>query len=562
MLFRSEHVKTVEDKVRLHEPGWKDRYYTDKCKADDVASNGGREHLFRSYVMGLCWVMKYYYDGCPSWKWYFPFHYAPFASDLKNIERFDLDCKSFELNAPFNPVEQLMAVLPSDSSHAIPKESRWLMEDAESPILDFYPMEVPVDPNGKAMPWLWVVLLPFIDEDRLLAAMSPTMAKWEKTELLCNARGLDDGYLYLHKKNQLTKKLSVVIQVDKTNYTMKVKLTDAAQYGCPGFNGSIRAPLSNEIYPIDEESVVLPPIGSDKIDRGGCNIFADQIEPNEAVCVAFTEPPKLSHRSIILPGAQVSEPILTADDKRIRRPKLNRGGGNIAHMGMGMSNGQSVQHGYGSMNTQQNMQGNDMNQTGNRSWGAMEPLAKRPYGVPPPPPPPPPPPHSSYPIRNHHGSYQNQQQMSNYQGGQAYQISRPYAGVAPPSAPHHYQQAQQYQPGYQNQYQQPYQTQNTQPMMYANASQQGPPYQGNNRGNNFQQGQAYNANYNFNQGAPPQGFNFRSFNQTGPGTLPQQQPTERRSRASADVMSSLRAQLTNTLNQKKNGGQPNANNQR
>lgn len=58
------YSKNVKDKVRLHEKGWKDRYYTDKCKADDVAANGGREHLFRSYVLGLCWVMKYYYDGC------------------------------------------------------------------------------------------------------------------------------------------------------------------------------------------------------------------------------------------------------------------------------------------------------------------------------------------------------------------------------------------------------------------------------------------------------------------------------------------------------------------
>ena len=79
--------------------------------------------------------------------------------------------KSFELNTPFNPVEQLMAVFPSDSSHAIPKEARWLMMDPESPIIDFYPKDVPVDPNGKAMPWLWVVLLPFIEEERLLGAL-------------------------------------------------------------------------------------------------------------------------------------------------------------------------------------------------------------------------------------------------------------------------------------------------------------------------------------------------------------------------------------------------------
>ena len=166
-----EYARTVEDKVRLHEKGWKDRYYSDKCKADDVANHGGRNHLFRSYIVGLCWVMKYYYEGCPSWKWYYPFHYAPFASDLRNIDRFQSDVKSFELSTPFSPVEQLMAVLPSDSSHAIPKAGRWLMSDIESPIIDFYPSEVPVDPNGKAMPWLWVVLLPFIDESRLLAAM-------------------------------------------------------------------------------------------------------------------------------------------------------------------------------------------------------------------------------------------------------------------------------------------------------------------------------------------------------------------------------------------------------
>jgi 5'-3' exoribonuclease 2 len=166
-----DYAESVNDTVRLHEPGWKSRYYSDKCKADDVANHGGREHLFRSYVIGLCWVMKYYYEGVPSWKWYFPFHYAPFASDLRNIERFQNDVKKFESSTPFNPVEQLMSVLPSDSAHAIPKASRWLMSDVESPIIDFYPIEVPVDPNGKAMPWLWVVLLPFIDEDRLLAAM-------------------------------------------------------------------------------------------------------------------------------------------------------------------------------------------------------------------------------------------------------------------------------------------------------------------------------------------------------------------------------------------------------
>ncbi len=66
-----EYSNNVEDNIRLHEAGWKDHYYADKCKADDVTKQGGREHLFQSYVMGLCSVMKYYDDGligCPSWK--------------------------------------------------------------------------------------------------------------------------------------------------------------------------------------------------------------------------------------------------------------------------------------------------------------------------------------------------------------------------------------------------------------------------------------------------------------------------------------------------------------
>ena len=60
-------------------------------------------------------LSRYYYQGCASWNWYFPFHYAPFASDFKNITEmfkdFPIDTK------PFNPMEQLMGVFPAGTQN-------------------------------------------------------------------------------------------------------------------------------------------------------------------------------------------------------------------------------------------------------------------------------------------------------------------------------------------------------------------------------------------------------------------------------------------------------------
>lgn len=467
--------------------------------------------------------MKYYYEGCPSWKWFYPFHYAPFASDLKNIERFQKDCV-FELGQPFTPVEQLMGVLPEDSSHAIPKASRWLMSDPESPILDFYPKKILCDPNGKAMPWLWVVLLPFIDEERLLAALHPTMKNWKDTELLCNARGLDDGYVFCHINHKLSS--SVVPALDSADKTKKLAIEDS------DFFGYFRCPLSNEIYPLDKVSAIHPPVSSTKITSENIDeLLTSPIETNAAICASFTEPTKVIHKSVLLSGATPPAPILRQEDFRINRPRLNRGGGTIANMG-GTRQGQSHQVGYGSMNigsyerdlALKSGRGNQLHQAGTRQWGAMEPTPKRQRTQ------------NGY-AHNHQQQYRpnlNQGRYPNYpppnqapqqhHQGQRWQAPPPPHHFPPPP-PHPSQLPQRLPP-------------NQIPQRHSNQSSHQP-----RRGHNFQ-------NYN------RQNATGHAYSRHGQYRQ-QQQQQQQRSGLSSDVMSNLRSQLASTLNKNRQGNRGN-----
>lgn len=384
---------------------------------------------------------------------------------------------------------------------------------------------------------------------------SPTMAKWTKEELLCNARGLDDGYVFLHSSHPLAPKFKQVFESGK-NPKSKQRVTDAASYGCPGFTGLLRAPLSNETIP-EGQVVSCPTLSSKAVMSSEDNLFTEDIAQNESLCVAFTEPAKLSHKSIMLPGTIPPPPELKEEDKRIGRPRLNRGGQSIAYMGGG-DRRQSHQSGRGSMNissyerelAQQNGRGHELNKAGTRTWGSFEPQAKRQYrgrnpfqrngnGVPPPPPPPPPQGSSWHQQNSRHG-YQQQQHHQNQQ---------------------HYSHRQNYANNYQHGQQHPHrhhQGQQRPPQRHGQHMSQGGHGVNRNSG-----GHAYNQHRQHQQqrGGYPgqgrqqnsqQGFNFRSYNQA-PGTSRSSSTSQQASNVvNKNVMNSLKNQLKNTLKQNRN----------
>lgn len=155
------------DTVRLWEQGYQDRYYEQKFSKSSSDLNFRRE-VAHAYAEGLAWVLLYYFQGCPSWEWYYPYHYAPFAADFKELTSIKLVFEKGQIARPF---EQLMSVLPAASRHALPEVFHPLMLEPDSPIIDFYPEDFEVDLNGKKMAWQGVALLPFIDMPRLLSAV-------------------------------------------------------------------------------------------------------------------------------------------------------------------------------------------------------------------------------------------------------------------------------------------------------------------------------------------------------------------------------------------------------
>ncbi|XP_061221246.1 5'-3' exoribonuclease 1 isoform X1 [Neopsephotus bourkii] len=146
---------------------YKRTYYMTKMGVE-VVSDDFLADQAECYVQAIQWILHYYYHGVQSWSWYYPYHYAPYLSDIRNIGELKM---KFELGKPFMPFEQLLAVLPAASKDLLPKCYQHLMISQDSPIIEYYPPDFKTDLNGKQQEWEAVVLIPFIDEKRLLLAM-------------------------------------------------------------------------------------------------------------------------------------------------------------------------------------------------------------------------------------------------------------------------------------------------------------------------------------------------------------------------------------------------------
>lgn len=162
-----EHRANTDNVEEYKTPAYRRMYYLQKFKFDVESEEcpAQLDRLRRIYMEGLHWVLQYYHNGVSSWNWFYPDFYAILASDMTNLRNVKV---RFQRGRPFHPLTQLMAVLPPESAQFLPEPMRELMVNPHSPVADFYPTEFETDMNGKRNAWEAIVMVPFIDENRLL----------------------------------------------------------------------------------------------------------------------------------------------------------------------------------------------------------------------------------------------------------------------------------------------------------------------------------------------------------------------------------------------------------
>lgn len=120
-------------------------------------------------------VLLYYYEGCPSWNWFYPHYYAPLISDIHEYLKYMNENKvtnyEFQLGKPFPAFKQLLLIMPIQSIDLLPNEFAHLIEDEQHSILrtpiDYYPINFEIDPNDAYFESEFIAILPFLEEELL-----------------------------------------------------------------------------------------------------------------------------------------------------------------------------------------------------------------------------------------------------------------------------------------------------------------------------------------------------------------------------------------------------------
>ena len=145
--------------VKYYEKGWKERYYF--YYINNFTYKGVDEMCFNFCEM-LKWTTKYYFEGTNNWSYYYGFFGAPCLSDLWDfLHRCDINKIQIPHDKPYTMNQQLMIILPPQSSHLIPHKYNRLMFGR---LRNMYTKKYKLDKVNKKFSFMFSPILPYMDD--------------------------------------------------------------------------------------------------------------------------------------------------------------------------------------------------------------------------------------------------------------------------------------------------------------------------------------------------------------------------------------------------------------
>ncbi len=139
---------------------YRNNYYKHYFHLGDDEIEEFVEKMVKHYLIGIKWVMYYYFDKIPDWKWYYPYDYPPFISDIYKYMT-NLNDIKFKEGSPMVPFEQLLNILPPQSAkYLLPKSLVKLTALSNSSLIHLYPTNIDIDFLYKHKYWEGIPKLP------------------------------------------------------------------------------------------------------------------------------------------------------------------------------------------------------------------------------------------------------------------------------------------------------------------------------------------------------------------------------------------------------------------
>ena len=214
--FQEQYYKLVEAKAKMQEvyeliennSGNTLKYYS--MYMSDV-NNQTYKHICYEYLHGIDFVYKYYYEGCPSWSWYYKYSISPLIRDLYKymsqiISNGQTINFSYKASEPLKPITQLLYILPKDSLGLLPEPIKNQVLKADSNIRHNYPEDYDIIPFDKYKEYTWVAQIEDIKDEDIQEFLSKI--NWDELTESEKARNIQ-GKASLYYYDKTSKPISI-----------------------------------------------------------------------------------------------------------------------------------------------------------------------------------------------------------------------------------------------------------------------------------------------------------------------------------------------------------------